>query len=103
MQLAVDPCVWSALQHIDEFLFGAFSVRIGSAPSWKQPLVMYADPEETEASTQRCADALELRIPGVMAVVIAFEVAPMTDEFRSSVHAHSSILPAQDTQEVASA
>ena len=59
MQVAVEPDVGLAFQHIDELVLGALGVRIGGAAAGRQPLVVDAKPGEAEVPSERRADAIK--------------------------------------------
>src|SRR5262245_43213879 len=83
MEVAVDPGVRVALDDIDELLFHALGMWIGSPPTGRQHLVMDAEPLQTEDAAEWRSDAEQFIGAGVASVVRLLDVATVLDKRRT--------------------
>src|SRR5262249_51532385 len=79
MQLAIEPDIRRPCDHIHEFLFNAFGVRIRGSTPGEEALMVNADPRETEMPPETGAYAHELVVAVVMGVVCTFNQGPVRD------------------------
>src|SRR6266581_2368131 len=80
MQHSIDPGIWAAFDHEDEFLFGAFSMRIARASAGQQANMMNANPRQSELLAQRRIEAHEFVIGAILVSLRVFEQSPVGDE-----------------------
>ena len=79
VQMPVEPDIWCAFDHIDEFFLGAFGVRERCATARQQAVMMNAEPLEAEMLGELRANAHEFDIAGITVVVGLFDLGLVGD------------------------
>src|SRR5262249_46281151 len=82
-EMAVDPGVRVAFDDVDELLFRALGMRVGSPPARSQELMMDAEPREAKDAAEWRAYAEQFVAAGVMGVVGLLNLAVVLDERRT--------------------
>jgi hypothetical protein len=80
MEVAIDPGVRVALDHINEFLFHTLGMRIGSPSTGRQQFVMDTEPLQTEDAAKRRADTEQLVGAGVARVIRLLDFGVMLNK-----------------------
>jgi hypothetical protein len=79
MEVAVEPDVGRALDHVDEFLLGALGVRERRALAGLDPLVVDAELIEPKVPPIVSTPRHRLVVPGIAPGFSGFDLAPMDD------------------------
>src|SRR4029077_4551273 len=82
-QLAIEPHIRCARNHIPELLLSALGVRIRCAAPRQQALMMDPEPREPKVPAEPRADAHELVVAIVVRIVRLLDLCPVHDARRS--------------------